>query len=69
MFAKLVLLLYGTKAEGGLVRASQEEGGGGSALVSWKIGFERCAIWDRVRAMLAEVRLCTDRARTSTFPC
>lgn len=42
--------------ERGLVRASQEEGGGGSALVAWKMGFERCAIWDRVRAMLAEGR-------------
>ncbi len=42
--------------ERGLVRASQEEGGGGSALVSWKMGFERCVIWDRVRSMLAQGR-------------
>ena len=42
--------------ERGLVRASQEEGGGGSALAAWKMGFERCAIWDRVRSMLAEGR-------------
>eukprot|EP01043_Picozoa_sp_COSAG02_P014187 COSAG02_NODE_580_length_20059_cov_3.703908_9_plen_1076_part_00 len=42
--------------ERGLVQASQEEGGGGAALAAWKMGFERCVIWDRVRSMLADGR-------------
>lgn len=51
--------------EGGLQRASQEEGGGGLPLASWKAGSERCAIWDRVRSMLMEVGLAGGQACTA----